>query len=76
MTSVLDKLFQGTVPEKKLTDTREVLAPEVNMDNAKKWSGNMKAVHAELDTLPRCAKHGTVSFWQFFMYCLFFCFFE
>ena len=76
VTNVLDKLFDGTVPTQMMEDTWEVLAPEVNMEKARKWSTKMKAVHAELDTLPRCAKHGTVSYWLFFMYCLFFCFFE
>ena len=47
------------------------------MAKAKEWGIKMRAVHAELDTLPRCAKHGTVSYWLFFIYCLLlFCLFE
>ena len=69
-TSVLDTLFAGVVPKKMMDDTKEILAPEVNMNRAKEWSVKMKSVHMELDTLPRCAKHGTVSYCLFFIICL------
>ena len=55
-----------------MEDTRKVLAPEVNMEKAREWGHKMRSVHAELDTLPRCAKHGTVSYWLFFIICLLF----
>ena len=53
-----------------MEDTKEILASEVNMTRAKEWAIKMKNVHMELDTLPRCAKHGTVSYCLFFIICL------
>ena len=70
VTSVLDTLFAGVVPKKMMEGMKEILAPEVNMSRAREWSVKMKAVHTELDTLPRCAKHGTVSYCLFFIICL------
>ena len=70
--NVLDQLFQGAVPQKMMEDTREILAPKINMEKAREHAEKMRAVHAELNTLPRCAKHGTVSFCLFFVYCMFF----
>ena len=70
-TNVLDKVFgkQGSkaqlAPKNMYEDTRKILEAEVNKMEARKYAGRKetKEIHAELNTLPRCAKHGTVIFY-------------
>ena len=52
----------------------DVMRPEVELAKAKAYwqSPKIVALHEELSTLPRCAKHGTVSFYVliFFIFLL------
>ena len=43
-----------------------------DLDMAKKKGEAWKKIHDELDTLPRCAQHGTVSNHLFLHRCLYF----
>ena len=56
-------------PPSLMDKVNELRAPALNMRKARAYAAlpKVQALHAQLATLPRCAKHGTVSTIMFFM---------
>ena len=67
MFATVRQVLPPTVDPSVFDQIGDVMRPEVELAQARAYGQRpqVKAIHEEMSTLPRCAKHGTVSILKF-----------